>query len=67
MYNLFGLKSKVTPCGCLERSGLKLTFHWKAHSFISSKSAESCLAAAFFGSLIIVNKEASSAKSFGFD
>ena len=60
------LRVKVTSYACLERSRLKLIFHWKAHSFISSKSAESCFAAAFFGSLIIVNKEVSSAKSFGF-
>ena len=57
---------KITSCACLERSGLKLIFHWKAHSFILSKSAQSCSAAAF-GSLRIVNKEASPAKSFGFD
>ena len=61
------LRVKVTSCACLGRSGLKLIFRWKAHSFISSKSAQSCLAAVFFGSLIIVNKEASSPKGFRFD
>ena len=62
----FTLRVKITSCPCLERSGLKLVFHWKAHSFVLSKFAQSCLAAAF-GSLIIVNKKRSSAESFGFD
>ena len=64
--NLLTLQVKITSCACLERSGSKLIFHWKAHCFILSKSGQNCLTAAF-GSLIIVNKEASSAKSFGFD
>ena len=60
------LRVKITSCACLDWSGLKLIFHWKAYSFILSKSAQSSLAVAF-GSFINVNKEVSSAKSFGFD
>ena len=60
------LRVKITSYACLDRSGLKLIFHWKAHSFILSKSSQSCLAVAF-GSFINVNKEVSSGKSFGFD
>ena len=61
----FGLTSETTSCACLDGSGLKLIFHWKAHSFILSKSSQSLLAVAF-GSFINVSNEVSSAKSFGF-
>ena len=60
------LRVKITFCACLDWSGLKLVFRWKSHSFILSKSLQSCLAAAF-GSFIKVNKEVSSPKSFGFN
>ena len=41
------LQIKVTSYACLNRSGLKLLFHWKAHSFILSKSSSSCLGVEF--------------------
>ena len=62
----FNLRVKITSCACLDGSGLKLAFYWKTHCVILSKSSENCLAAAF-GSFVIVNKEVSSAKGFGFD
>ena len=65
----FTLRGKITSCACLDWSGLKLIFHWKAHSVILSKSSQSCLAVVF-GSFIIVNKEVpkkKSAKNVGFD
>ena len=61
----FTLRVKITSCACLDGSGLKLAFYWKTHCVILSKSSENCLAAAF-GSFVIVNKEVSSAKGFGF-
>ena len=60
------LRVKITSCACLDGSGLKLIFHWKAYLFILSKSSQSCLAVAL-ASFVNVNKEVSSAKSFGFD
>ena len=42
--NFLILRVKITSCACLDGSGLKLIFHWKAHSFILSKSSQSCLA-----------------------
>ena len=64
MCKLFDLKNKNNFLSLFR--AVRIETHFQAHCFILSKSAQSCLAAAF-GSLIIVNKEASSAKSFGFD
>ena len=62
----FTSRVKITSCACLDGSGLKLIFHWKVHLVILFKSSQSCLPAVF-GSFVIVNKEVSFAKSFGFD
>ena len=57
---------KILSYAFLGGSELKLISYWKANFVILFKSARSCLAVAF-GSFINVNKEVSSAKSFGFD
>ena len=61
------LRVKRTSCACLDKSGLKVIFYWKAHPFILSKSSQNCLTVVPFGSFINVNKEVLSEKSFGFD
>ena len=60
------LRGKIISCGCLDGLGLKFISHWNVHFFILSKFSRICLAVAF-ASFIIVKKEVSSAKSFGFD
>ena len=59
-------RAEIASGTCLDGSGIKFIFHWKGYLFILSKSSQSCLAVAF-ASFIIVNKERSSVKSFGFD
>ena len=60
------LRVKINSCACLVGSRLKLIVHWKNHFFILSKYSQSCLAVTF-RSFVIVNKDVSSAKSFGAD
>ena len=65
MYNLFDVTSKYNfSCSCLDGSGLKLVFYWKAPFVFLSKFLQSG-STVTFGSFIIVNKEVSSAVSFG--
>ena len=59
------LQVKIISCACLDGSVLKLIFYRKAHSLFCV-NPQSSLAVAV-GSWIMVNKEMSSAKSFGFD
>ena len=60
------LQEKITSWACLERSGLKLIFYWYAKLLIFSRSLFRVLADKFV-SQTTENREASSAKSPGYD
>ena len=57
-------KKKITSCACLEISGLKLIFHWKAQFVILVKSLFKSFVA-FLILCTVANNEVSSANSFG--
>ena len=58
------LREKITSWACLEISGLKLIFHWKAHFVILVKSLFKSFVA-FLILCTVANNEVSSANSFG--